>query len=183
LAVFFEQSRIYRIEAHTHDAIEIYAAVSLPDFGTEADPSPDGTGGCTMVSSAAPLFMTAAVQCARRGDEVPCNIFWLNEPDIWTTASRSCAYAVGAVNERSLCWRNFSDQLARLKRVVANWCEAWLFADLISHDTTDGGTADRTQDAATGQDGAADASDPCADHGVRVSPRHITTTHHANHDN
>jgi hypothetical protein len=34
---FFAQARIYRIEAHTHDEIEIYAAINLPDFGTEAD--------------------------------------------------------------------------------------------------------------------------------------------------
>lgn len=34
---FFAQARIYRIETHTRDEIEIYAAINLPDFGTEAD--------------------------------------------------------------------------------------------------------------------------------------------------
>ncbi|WP_348524567.1 hypothetical protein [Paraburkholderia sp. IMGN_8] len=60
--------------------------------------------------------------------------------------------------------------------------KAHLFPNLIPNDATDGSSANRAQGTPAGQHSACDAANPGTDHGIRASPGHITTPHHANHD-
>lgn len=58
---------------------------------------------------------------------------------------------------------------------------AWLFADLITDDTTDGSAADRAQRTAAREDSTRDAANPGANSSVGVPVGHAATSEHDNY--